>query len=190
MARGGSRSGIPPSQRLAQLTWSSGTLRSTSPLQSMAAKKRLKFVLMRSIRSVRGVSHWLRISVTSPLSCCSSRSCLSRAACILSISFSLCWYCWITCQRRRKNQQVEWRVKCWSLSYSAILCSRRRLTVLLSPAVLHQWLAFQSAFLNVHRSGVLTVLARLVPYETAAVLACFVYTIQPSAVSLHAKPHV
>ena len=34
-----------------------------------------------------------------------------------------------------------------------------------------KWLAFYSAFLNVHRSGVLTALAWLVPHETAAVSA-------------------
>ena len=37
--------------------------------------------------------------------------------------------------------------------------------------VLHEWLAFYSAFLNIHRSGVLTALAWLVPHETAAVSA-------------------
>ena len=35
--------------------------------------------------------------------------------------------------------------------------------------VLHEWLAFYSAFLNIHRSGVLTALAGLVPHETAAI---------------------
>ena len=34
-------------------------------------------------------------------------------------------------------------------------------------------------FLNIHQSGVLTVLAWLAPWETAAVSAGFVYTIQP-----------
>ena len=48
---------------------------------------------------------------------------------------------------------------------------------------------FCSAFLNIHRSGVLTALARLVPHETAAVSARSVYTIQPCTMSLHAKPH-
>ena len=38
--------------------------------------------------------------------------------------------------------------------------------------VLHEWLAFYSVlFLNIHRSGVLTALAWLVPHETAAVSA-------------------
>ena len=37
--------------------------------------------------------------------------------------------------------------------------------------VLHEWLAFYSAFLNIHRSGVHTALAWLVPHETAAVSA-------------------
>ena len=37
--------------------------------------------------------------------------------------------------------------------------------------VLHKWLAFIARFLNIHRSGVLTALAWLVPHETAAVSA-------------------
>ena len=40
-----------------------------------------------------------------------------------------------------------------------------------SDVILHEWLAFYSPFLNIHRSGVLTALAWLVPHETAAVLA-------------------
>ena len=37
--------------------------------------------------------------------------------------------------------------------------------------VLHELQAFYSAFLNIHRSGVLTALAWLVPHETAAISA-------------------
>ena len=48
-----------------------------------------------------------------------------------------------------------------------------------SHLILHGWLAFYSVYLNIHQSGVLTVLARLVPHETAAILARSVYTIQP-----------
>ena len=44
-------------------------------------------------------------------------------------------------------------------------------------------------FLNIHRSGVLTVLAWLVPHETAAVSACSVYTIQPFMQSHVRKVH-
>ena len=51
-------------------------------------------------------------------------------------------------------------------------------------------ITFYSAFLNIHRSGVLTALAWLVPHETAAVSARSVYTIQPSTMSLHAKRKV
>ena len=40
-----------------------------------------------------------------------------------------------------------------------------------SHVVLHEWLVFYSVFLNIHRSGVLTALAWLVPPETAAVSA-------------------
>ena len=42
---------------------------------------------------------------------------------------------------------------------------------------------------KIHRSGVRTALARMVPHETAAVSARSVYTIQPCTMSLHAKPH-
>ena len=48
---------------------------------------------------------------------------------------------------------------------------------------------FCFCFLNIHRSGVLTTLAWLVPQETAAISARSVYTIQPCTMSLHAKPH-
>ena len=34
--------------------------------------------------------------------------------------------------------------------------------------ILHEWIAFHSAFLNIHRSGILTALAWLVPQESAA----------------------
>ena len=60
---------------------------------------------------------------------------------------------------------------CWSLLYSAIL--RSRADSLRSHVILHEWLAFYSAFLNIHRSGVL---ARLVPHQTAAVSAQVVWT--------------
>ena len=55
---------------------------------------------------------------------------------------------------------------------------------------LHEWLAFYSAFLNIHQSGVLTALTWLVPHEIAAILVHSVYTIQPCTMSLHAKPCV
>ena len=76
---------------------------------------------------------------------------------------------------------------CWSLLYSAIL--RSRADSLRSRVILHQWLAFYSAFLNIHWSGVLTALTLLVPYETAAILARSVYTILPCTMSLHKKSH-
>ena len=75
---------------------------------------------------------------------------------------------------------------CWSFLYSAVLCSwagSLRLHV-----ILHEWIAFYSAFLNIHRSGVLTVLAWLVPHETAAISVCSAYTMQLCTMSLHAKP--
>ena len=54
----------------------------------------------------------------------------------------------------------------WSFLYSAIL--RPRADSLRSHVILHEWIAFHSAFLNIHRSGVLTALAWLVPQESAA----------------------
>ena len=59
---------------------------------------------------------------------------------------------------------------CWSLLYSAIL--RSRADSLRSHVILREWLVFYGAFLDIHRSGVLTA---LVPHETAAVSARFVY---------------
>jgi len=58
---------------------------------------------------------------------------------------------------------------CWSLLDSAVL--RSRADSLRSHVILHEWLTFYSAFLNIHRSGVLTALTWLVPRETAAVSA-------------------
>ena len=81
-----------------------------------------------------------------------------------------------------------WKFYCYcSLLYSAIL--RSRADSLRSHVILHEWVAFDSAFLNIHRSGVLTALAWLVPHEIAAISARSVYTIQPCTMSLHAKPH-
>ena len=57
----------------------------------------------------------------------------------------------------------------WLFLYSTIL--RSRVYSLRSHVTLHEWIAFYSAFLNIHQSGVLTALAWLVPYETAAVSA-------------------
>ena len=54
----------------------------------------------------------------------------------------------------------------WSLLYSAIL--RSWADSLRSYVILHEWIAFYSAFLNIHRSDVLTALTWLVPQESAA----------------------
>ena len=54
----------------------------------------------------------------------------------------------------------------WLLLYSAVL--RSWADSLRSHVVLHEWIAFYSAFLIIHRSGVLTALAWLVPQESAA----------------------
>ena len=67
----------------------------------------------------------------------------------------------------------------WSLLHSAVL--RSRADSLRSHVILHEWLAFYSAFLNIHRSGVLTALAWLVPHETAvsAQVLCTPYNHAP-----------
>ena len=69
--------------------------------------------------------------------------------------------------------------------YCAIL--RSRADSLLSRVILHEWITFYSAFLNIHRSGVLTALTWLAPHETAAVSARSVYTAQPCTMSFRAK---
>ena len=83
---------------------------------------------------------------------------------------------------------IHHRFTCWSLLYSAVLRSwanSQRLHV-----ILHEWTAFYStSVLNIHGSGVLTVLVLLVPHETDTISACYVYTIQPCTTSLHTKPH-
>ena len=63
---------------------------------------------------------------------------------------------------------------CWSLLHSILLHSR--VDSLRSHVILHEWTAFYSTFLNIHWS--VTVLAWLVPHETAAILARSLYTIQ------------
>ena len=57
----------------------------------------------------------------------------------------------------------------WSLFFGAIL--RSRAGSLRSQVILHEWIAFYSAILTIHRSGVITALAWLVPHETAAISA-------------------
>ena len=88
---------------------------------------------------------------------------------------------------RQGGMHVSSKYYYWSLLYSAIL--RSQADSLRSHVILHEWIAFYSAFLNIHRSGVLTALAWPVPRETAAISARSVYTIQPCTMSLHAKPH-
>ena len=55
----------------------------------------------------------------------------------------------------------------------------------------YEWLAFYSAFLNMHRSGVPTGAGMAgATWNCCCLSASSVYTIQPCTVSLHAKPHV
>ena len=74
-------------------------------------------------------------------------------------------------------------------SFYAALFSGSPADSLRSHVILHERLTFYSAFFDIHRCDVLTALAWLVPHETAAISARSVYTIQPCAMSLHAKPH-
>ena len=64
-----------------------------------------------------------------------------------------------------------WRWWWQLLLHSAILCSRA--DSLRSHVILHEWLAFYSAFLNIHQGGVLTVLAS---HETTAISAQVLWT--------------
>ena len=73
----------------------------------------------------------------------------------------------------------------WSLLYSAIL--RSQADSLRSHVILHEWIAFYSAFFKI--STEVVYLQWLVPQETAAISAHSVYTIQPCTMPLHAKPH-
>ena len=66
---------------------------------------------------------------------------------------------------------------CWSLLYNSIL--RSWAYSLRLHVILHEWIAFYSVFLNIHQSGVLTMLTCLVPRETSAVMTHSVFTIQP-----------
>ena len=105
---------------------------------------------------------------------------------IFNIPKSKAFKHWVQLPKRRVQMNSRHVVLLIAL-YSAIL--RSRADSLRSHVIQHEWLAFYSAFLNIHRSGVLTALAWLVPHETAAISARSVYTIQPCTMSLHAKPH-
>ena len=95
---------------------------------------------------------------------------------------------WISADNSfKKKRRGKKKGCCWSVLYSAVL--RSRVDSLRSHVILHEWLAFYSVFLNIHRGGVLTALTWLVPHETAAVSSRSVYTIQPSTLLLHAKSH-
>ena len=93
---------------------------------------------------------------------------------------------WMQCTR--PTVYIYHRFTCWSLLYSAVLHSWANSLRL--HVILHEWTAFYTtSVLNIHRSGVHTVLVLLVPHETDTILARYVYTIQPCTMSLHTKPH-
>ena len=87
-------------------------------------------------------------------------------------------------QYRLSSSIMEYTLCCWSLLNSAILRSR-------SDSLCYDWLALCSAFLNIHRSGVLTALAwqHGATWNCCRLGASSVYTTQPCTMSLHAKPH-
>ena len=95
------------------------------------------------------------------------------------------------CERARwarsaGNSAIE---KCMLYYYMALFSTLSSRLIALTCDSTRVTSFLYSAFLNIHRSGVLTALTWLVPHETAAVSARSVYTIQPCAMSLHAKPH-
>ena len=74
----------------------------------------------------------------------------------------------------------HWLIDWLMITYIALYSPLCWADSLCSPVVLHEWLAFYSAFLDIHRSGVLTALAWLVPHETAgfwgvAVFFCYLH---------------
>ena len=73
----------------------------------------------------------------------------------------------------------------WPLSDSAVSALQQTRCARISFYI--TWLAFYSAFWNIHRSGILTALfvTWLVPRETAAISARCVYIIQPCTISRH-----
>ena len=83
----------------------------------------------------------------------------------------LVWICWSVVEKQ--GSKWWW----WLLLYSSVLHSRADSLHL--HVVLHEPVAFYSVFLSIHQSDVLAALAWLEPHETAAILACSAYTIQP-----------
>ena len=116
----------------------------------------------------------------------------SHVACLLSSCLDLFFLC-PTRWRNTAAMSACWLSSCVFMSYSwtgsswpwpiherwllLIAILRFRADSLRSHVNLHEWIAFYSAFSNIHRSGVLTALAWLVPHETAAVSVRSVYTI-------------
>ena len=74
------------------------------------------------------------------------------------------WWCnvFFPAEPHRRQRHVD----CFYIALFSALEHSLRLHV-----ILQEWLVFQSAFLNIHRSGVLTALTWLVPHETTAILA-------------------
>ena len=88
-----------------------------------------------------------------------------RALCPFAVITAITWTCpnvgtclRIHCDRRSASARLCCCscCYCWSLLYSAVL--RSQADSLRSHVILHEWLAFYSAFLHIHRSGGLTAL--------------------------------
>ena len=117
-----------------------------------------------------------------------------QLCCMLVVK--LFWFFFFLCPTRWRNTTAMsacWLLSCVFMSYSwsgsswpwpiherwllLIAILRFRADSLRSHVILHERIAFYSAFSNIHRSGVLTALTWLVPHETAAVSVRSVYTI-------------
>ena len=148
---------------------------------------------------------------TQVASCNSLLACLCCCVCVTSfrvpINSLACWFCTSTLDsdislENWQNVPVSmcfwWQtpLKNWNfksttaeiiLYYTSAILHSQAYSLRLH-AILLEWTAFYSTFLNIHHSGVLTSLTWLVPHETAAILTRSVYTLQPCTMSLHAKP--
>ena len=88
----------------------------------------------------------------------------TRPLCSLCVATTLS--AWLAGLRQAHSWILQWNScfylvweGCWSLLFSAALCSRADSLCL--HVILHEWLAFYSTFMNIHESGVLSALTWL-----------------------------